>query len=30
MAGHFEEGKLIQIAAAFEKRANIEKRRPDL
>lgn len=30
LAGHFEEGKLIQIAAAFEKYANIEKRRPNL
>jgi len=30
LAGHFEEGKLIQIAAAFEKRANLEKRRPTL
>jgi len=30
LAGHFEEGKLIQIAAAFEKHANLEKRRPVL
>lgn len=30
LAGHFEEGPLIQIAAAFEKYANIEKRRPNL
>jgi aspartyl-tRNA(Asn)/glutamyl-tRNA(Gln) amidotransferase subunit A len=30
LTGHFEEGKLIQIAAAFEKYANIEKRRPKL
>jgi len=30
LAGHFEEGTLIQIAAAFEKYANIEKRRPNL
>jgi len=30
LAGHFEEGKLIQIASAFEKYANIEKRRPAL
>jgi aspartyl-tRNA(Asn)/glutamyl-tRNA(Gln) amidotransferase subunit A len=30
LAGHFEEGKLIQIAAAFEKHANLEKRRPAL
>ncbi len=30
LAGHFQEGRLIQIAGAFEKRANIEKRRPSL
>jgi aspartyl-tRNA(Asn)/glutamyl-tRNA(Gln) amidotransferase subunit A len=30
LAGHFEEGKLIQIASAFEKQANLEKRRPHL
>ncbi|MDI6742132.1 MAG: Asp-tRNA(Asn)/Glu-tRNA(Gln) amidotransferase subunit GatA [Smithella sp.] len=30
LAGHFEEGKLIQIASAYEKNANIEKRRPAL
>jgi aspartyl-tRNA(Asn)/glutamyl-tRNA(Gln) amidotransferase subunit A len=30
LTGHFEEGKLIQIAAAYEKNANIEKRRPAL
>ncbi|MGC9975097.1 MAG: Asp-tRNA(Asn)/Glu-tRNA(Gln) amidotransferase subunit GatA [Syntrophales bacterium] len=30
MAGHFEEGKLIQIAAAFEKQTNLGNRRPDL
>jgi aspartyl-tRNA(Asn)/glutamyl-tRNA(Gln) amidotransferase subunit A len=30
LAGHFEEGKLLQIASAFEKHANIEKRKPDL
>jgi aspartyl-tRNA(Asn)/glutamyl-tRNA(Gln) amidotransferase subunit A len=30
LAGHFEEGKLIQIASAFEKQANLEKRRPNL
>ena len=30
LAGHFEEGKLIQIASAYEKNANLEKRRPDL
>lgn len=30
LAGHFDEGKLIQIASAYEKNANIEKRRPQL
>ena len=30
LAGHFEEGKLIQIAAAYEKHANLGKRRPKL
>jgi aspartyl-tRNA(Asn)/glutamyl-tRNA(Gln) amidotransferase subunit A len=30
LAGHFEEGKLIQIASAFEKQARLEKRRPAL
>ena len=30
LAGHFEEGKLIQIASAYEKNAKIEKRRPAL
>jgi aspartyl-tRNA(Asn)/glutamyl-tRNA(Gln) amidotransferase subunit A len=30
LAGHFEEGKLIQIASAFEKHANLKQRRPDL
>lgn len=30
LAGNFEEGKLIQIASAFEKQANLEKRRPAL
>jgi aspartyl-tRNA(Asn)/glutamyl-tRNA(Gln) amidotransferase subunit A len=30
LAGHFEEGKLIQIASAYEKNAKIEKRRPQL
>jgi aspartyl-tRNA(Asn)/glutamyl-tRNA(Gln) amidotransferase subunit A len=30
LAGHFEEGKLIQIASAYEKSAQIEKRRPKL
>jgi aspartyl-tRNA(Asn)/glutamyl-tRNA(Gln) amidotransferase subunit A len=30
LAGHFEEGKLIQIASAFEKHANLKQRRPNL
>ena len=30
LAGHFEEGKLIQIASVYEKNAKIEKRRPQL
>jgi aspartyl-tRNA(Asn)/glutamyl-tRNA(Gln) amidotransferase subunit A len=30
LAGHFEEAKLIQIAAAYEINANLEKRRPTL
>jgi aspartyl-tRNA(Asn)/glutamyl-tRNA(Gln) amidotransferase subunit A len=30
LAGHFQEGRLIQIAGAYEKHANIEKRRPSL
>lgn len=30
LAGHFAEGKLIQIASAYEKNAKIEKRRPQL
>ena len=30
LAGHFEEGKLIQIAAAYEKNANLGKTRPKL
>jgi aspartyl-tRNA(Asn)/glutamyl-tRNA(Gln) amidotransferase subunit A len=30
LAGHFEEGKLIQIASAYEKNAKIEKKRPKL
>ena len=30
LAGHFEEGKLIQIASAYEKNAQLEKRRPKL
>jgi aspartyl-tRNA(Asn)/glutamyl-tRNA(Gln) amidotransferase subunit A len=30
LAGHFEEAKLIQIAAAYEKNTNLEKRRPPL
>jgi aspartyl-tRNA(Asn)/glutamyl-tRNA(Gln) amidotransferase subunit A len=29
-AGHFEEGKLLQFAAVYEKNAKIEKRRPNL
>jgi aspartyl-tRNA(Asn)/glutamyl-tRNA(Gln) amidotransferase subunit A len=29
-AGHFQEGRLIQIGSAFEKLANLEKRRPAL
>jgi len=29
-AGHFQEGKLIQAAAAYEKNAKFEKRRPNL
>jgi len=28
LAGHFEEGKLIQVASAYERNAKIEKRRP--
>jgi len=30
LAGHFQEGRLLQIASAYEKHANIEKRRPSL
>ncbi|OPZ53875.1 MAG: Glutamyl-tRNA(Gln) amidotransferase subunit A [Deltaproteobacteria bacterium ADurb.BinA014] len=30
LAGHFQEGKLIQVASVFEKEAQIEKRRPKL
>ncbi len=30
LAGHFEEGKLLQIASAYEKAAGLEKRRPEL
>jgi aspartyl-tRNA(Asn)/glutamyl-tRNA(Gln) amidotransferase subunit A len=30
LAGHFQEGRLLQIASAYEKQANIEKRRPIL
>ena len=30
LGGPFEEGKLIQIASAFEKNAHLEKRRPKL
>ena len=30
LAGHFEEGKLLQIASMYEKNAAIEKRRPTL
>ncbi|MRR17630.1 MAG: Asp-tRNA(Asn)/Glu-tRNA(Gln) amidotransferase subunit GatA, partial [Deltaproteobacteria bacterium] len=30
LAGHFEEGKLLQIASAYEKYAAIERRRPTL
>jgi len=30
LAGHFQEGRLLQIASAYEKQANIEKRRPNL
>lgn len=30
LAGHFEEGKLLQIASAYERNAHIEKRRPIL
>jgi aspartyl-tRNA(Asn)/glutamyl-tRNA(Gln) amidotransferase subunit A len=30
LAGHFQEGRLIQAAAVYEKNAMIEKRRPNL
>ena len=30
LAGHFKEERLIQIGSAFEKLANLEKRRPNL
>jgi len=30
MAGHFQEGKLIQVASAYENNASMEKRRPEL
>lgn len=30
LAAHFEEGKLIQIASAYERNSTIEKRRPGL
>ncbi len=30
LAAHFEEGKLLQIASAYEKNSKIEKRRPTL
>ncbi|MFB3925072.1 MAG: Asp-tRNA(Asn)/Glu-tRNA(Gln) amidotransferase subunit GatA [Syntrophales bacterium] len=30
LAGHFQEGKLIQIASAYERHSKLEKRRPDL
>jgi aspartyl-tRNA(Asn)/glutamyl-tRNA(Gln) amidotransferase subunit A len=30
LAGHFEEGKLLQVASAYEKAAVVEKRRPAL
>ncbi|MDP2710188.1 MAG: amidase, partial [Solirubrobacteraceae bacterium] len=30
LAGHFAEGKLLQIAAAYEQNAGLEKRRPQL
>jgi aspartyl-tRNA(Asn)/glutamyl-tRNA(Gln) amidotransferase subunit A len=30
LAGHFQEGRLIQIASAYERAAQIEKRRPKL
>jgi len=30
LAGHFDEGKILQVASAYEKHANLEKRRPAL
>ncbi|HRS88412.1 MAG TPA: Asp-tRNA(Asn)/Glu-tRNA(Gln) amidotransferase subunit GatA [Smithellaceae bacterium] len=30
LAGHFQEGKLIQVASAYERKAQVEKRRPGL
>lgn len=30
LAGHFEEGKVLRIASAYEQGAGIEKRRPEL
>jgi len=30
LAGHFQEGRLLQFAAAYEQQAKIEKRRPTL
>ncbi|MDA8126901.1 MAG: Asp-tRNA(Asn)/Glu-tRNA(Gln) amidotransferase subunit GatA [Deltaproteobacteria bacterium] len=30
LAGHFQEGRLLQIASAYEKNARIERRRPNL
>ena len=30
LAGHFEEGKLLQVASAYERAAQVEKRRPQL
>jgi aspartyl-tRNA(Asn)/glutamyl-tRNA(Gln) amidotransferase subunit A len=29
-AGHFEEGKLLQVAHAYERHSGIERRRPKL
>ena len=28
LAGHFQEGRLIQVASAYEKQAKIQRRRP--
>ncbi len=30
LAGHFEEGKLIQVASAYEKHSKLEVRRPEI